>query len=208
MRVVDIRLKDKNQDLDVRLELQDSPCPLQIVTPTSTSDFTFTHKGASLLAAGSVRLGTQRWDITDERVALDFTFGFPAHHTIWQWLSAHGTTTAGARFAINGVAPTFHDTFHENVLWINDNPTVLSPLQFSFDPKNPHKKWDISSQDGRLSLQFVPEGMRRQNIDYKVISSRFVQPFGSLTGSYTDANGVVHHIQEASGVVEDHEARW
>ena len=61
MRIVDVRLKDKNQDLDVRLELNDSPNPLQIVTPTRGDDFTFTHKGSGLKANGTIRLGNQRW---------------------------------------------------------------------------------------------------------------------------------------------------
>ena len=208
MRIVDVRLKDKNQDLDVRLELQDTPNPLQIVTQTSGSDFTFTHKGAGLVANGSVRLGTKRWSIHNERVALDYTFGYPAHHTVWQWLSAHGTTQSGKRIAINGVAPTFHDSFHENVLWIDHEPTILSPLSFSFDKKHPHKEWSITSEDGTVELVFRPEGMRRQHIDYKLIASRFVQPFGSLTGFCTDKEGVRHEISEAFGVVEDHEARW
>ena len=208
MRIVDIRLKDKNQDLDVRLEVNDSPNPLQIVTPTRSSDFTFTHKGAGLRANGTIRLGKKRWDIQDERMAIDFTFGFPAHHTVWQWLSAHGRTLSGKEIAINGVAPIFHDSFHENVLWIDGEPTVLSPLSFEFDTQHPHKEWRIKTKDGSTELVFQPEGMRRQNINYQVISSRFVQPFGSIRGFCTDKNGVKHEIEQACGVVEDHEARW
>ena len=208
MRIVDVRLKDKNQDLDVRLELNDDPNPLQIVTPTRDSDFTFTHKGAGLKANGRIRLGNHRWSITDERAALDFTFGFPAHHTIWQWLSAHGNTKAGKAFSINGVSPVFHDSFHENVVWIEGEPTVLSPLIFAFDAQNPHKEWVIKTEDGSTELCFQPEGMRRQNINYRIIASRFVQPFGTLHGFCTDKDGVRHEIDQAFGVVEDHEARW
>lgn len=208
MRTVDIRLKDKNQDLDVRLELQDTPHPLQVVTPTAGSGFTFTHKGAGLVANGTVRLGAQRWNIQDEKVALDFTFGYPAHHTVWQWLSAHGTTAKGRNVSINAVAPIFHEKHHENILWIDNEPTVLSPLSFSFEPDNPHKEWTIASEDGTLELLFQPEGMRRQDINYKLIASRFVQPFGTLTGYCTDKTGIRHEIHKAFGVVEDHEARW
>ena len=208
MRIVDVRLKDKNQDLDVRLELNDDPNPLQVVTPTRGSDFTFTHKGAALKTNGSIRLGNQRWDICDERIALDFSFGFPARHTSWQWLSAHGNTLEGKNFSINGVAPVFHDSFHENVLWVEGEPTVLSPLIFHFDAKNPHKEWKVTTADGSTELLFQPEGIRRQNLNYRLISSRFVQPFGTLQGFCTDKHGVKHEILQACGVVEDHEARW
>ncbi|MAA77754.1 MAG: hypothetical protein CL916_00725 [Deltaproteobacteria bacterium] len=208
IRIVDVRLKDKNQDLDVRLELNDDPNPVQIVTPTRDSKFTFTHKGAALNTNGTIRLGNQRWNIHDERTALDFTFGFPAYHTVWQWLSAHGTTQAGKGFSINGVAPVFHDSFHENVLWIEGEPTVLPPLIFNFDAQNPHNEWMIKTEDGSTELSFQPEGMRRQNIDYRVIASRFVQPFGNLRGFCTDKHGFRHDIEDVCGVVEDHEARW
>lgn len=208
IRLFDIRLRDKNQDLDVRLTLQDTPNPLQIVTPTSADDFTFTHKGAALKTYGTVRLGTKKWNIENEYAALDFTFGYPAHHTVWQWLSAHGHTTSNIPFAINGVAPVFHQKFQENVLWLDGKPIPLSPLLFRFDQLQPHQEWSITNQEGTLSLRFIPEGLREQNINYGLVASRFVQPFGSLMGFFTDSDGEKHHIASAQGVVEDHEARW
>ena len=63
--------------------------------------------------------------------------------------------------------------------------------------------WRIRSEDGRVDLTFTPEGYRAQTIDLKVISSRYLQPFGTFSGQI---DGVA--IEGLPGVTEDHAARW
>jgi hypothetical protein len=63
--------------------------------------------------------------------------------------------------------------------------------------------WRVRSADGSVDLSFAPEGYRAQNIDLKLISSRYVQPFGTFSGTL---GGVA--IADVAGVTEDHVARW
>ena len=136
------------------------------------------------------------------------TFGYPAHKTSWQWLSVHGVSKENLSIAINLVAPIFHDRYQENVIWIDQKAIPLSAVEFSFSPEDPMAPWHIKSQDGALSLTFTPEGLRRQDLSYPVLASKFIQPFGTCSGSFKDKEGRCHTFDSLSGVVEDHHARW
>ena len=61
----------------------------------------------------------------------------------------------------------------------------------------------MQSVDGRVDLTFRAEGYRAQTVDLKVIFSRYVQPFGTFSGT---VNGIA--VEDLPGVAEDHAARW
>ncbi|MEC7985156.1 MAG: DUF2804 domain-containing protein [Myxococcota bacterium] len=210
VRTIDVRLKDKNQDLDVRLEVSDDMQlhpPLQIVTPTSGDDFTFTHKVNSLPVSGFVRLGDRRWSLQDARCAIDFSVGYPARETFWNWVSLCGKTNDGTDIGINGVAPIFHKEYNENILWLAEKPFKLSELIFDYNQENPMDPWKIYTEDRTLSLTFTPEGIRKESLNYRLVTSSFQQPFGAFEGSFTEPSGRIHELY-AAGVVEEHFARW
>jgi hypothetical protein len=66
----------------------------------------------------------------------------------------------------------------------------------------------MRSEDGGLDFVFTPEGRRAQNIDLKVVASRYVQPFGTFRGHVTAASGERIVIEALPGVTEEHAARW
>ena len=79
----------------------------------------------------------------------------------------------------------------------------MGPVEFSFQPEAPHAPWRVRSDDGHVDLTFHPEGHRAQTVDLKLISSRYVQPFGTFSGSL---DGVA--VEGLPGVAEDHAALW
>ena len=53
-----------------------------------------------------------------------------------------------------------------------------------------------------------PQQRQEQTIDLKLISSRYVQPFGSFSGHVTSPAGERIEVRDLPGVAEDHEALW
>ena len=80
--------------------------------------------------------------------------------------------------------------------------------KFEYDAKDTLLPWKISSEDGSVDIVFSPQGKRQQSIDYKIISSRFQQPFGLFSGTCTLPDGRRVIIDNQPGVVEEHHARW
>ena len=57
------------------------------------------------------------------------------------------------------------------------------------------------------NMMFRPLGMRQQDVDYQVLSSKFKQPFGLFEGKITYQQNT-YVIQDQPGVVEEHLAVW
>ena len=58
-----------------------------------------------------------------------------------------------------------------------------------------------------MDLIFTAFGIRSQDVDYSILSSKFKQPFGTFSGKITH-NGVVYDVDAQPGVVEEHLAVW
>jgi hypothetical protein len=212
IRSVDLRLSAEGRDLDMRLEIQDdlkALRPLQVVTPTAAGDFTFTHKAAGLPVLGSVRLGDRKWELRPETslCAIDFSFGYPARETRWNWASMAGRSDDGRVVGLNLVDPVFHPEHNENALWIGGEMVKAGAARFEYSKEDSLQPWHISTEDG-VDLRFTPLGKREQDIDYIVLSSRFQQPFGTFEGTLPDGKGGTVTVTGQPGVVEEHFARW
>ena len=61
--------------------------------------------------------------------------------------------------------------------------------------------------DGRVRLQFLPEGKRSADTNVGLLVSRFHQPFGQFKGTLGDGNQV-WELENVSGFTEEHYAKW
>lgn len=212
-RWIRVNLKNNGVPFELSLRLHDNFKdiePLQANRPTSSGTFSFTHKAAGLPVEGVARLGdkTFRFDPAKDFAVLDYTFGFPAHHTVWRWASFVGHATDGTRVGLNLVDPIQNETINENGIWIDGRLVDTGRAIYEYDPKDPMKPWRIKTQDGRVDLVFQALGKRAKNIDLGLLKSVFQQPFGYFTGTIQDETGKVFTIDGVPGVVEDHEAKW
>lgn len=211
-RFLDVQLKSEGREIDIRAEIMDSlerSPPLQVVTPTADRDFTFTHKNAGLPILGSIRLGNVRYEFDPEKdsAVVDYSIGFPARETFWNWASGTGRLDDGRWVGLNLVAPIFDAKNNENVFWIGGDWVKISGVNFDYDPSDILKEWKITSEDGILDITFKPLGRRVQNLNYQIVASQFQQPFGIFTGAARLPSGEVIEIN-FPGVVEEHFARW
>lgn len=210
---VDVKLKHDGRMVDMRLEIQDnwsSYPPHQVVTPTAKGQFSFTHKSAGLPVIGSILIGDRRIELKpeDSTAAIDYTIGYHDHQTNWNWASAGGKSDDGSQIGLNLVHPVYHDKYHENVLWINGQPQSIGAARFEYDDPASLNPWQLQSECGGIQLKFQPLGLRAQDINYGLLSSRFFQPFGLFSGTVIGNDGQSYRLRDMPGVVEEHFARW
>ncbi len=202
MGQISIQATWAHADVDLTLDANRAPPPLTAVAEVGVPGrFDFTQKTVLVPAEGEVRAGNIRFAVQGQLAGLDYTHGFLARETAWRW--AFGGGRAGSRLVAFNFSEGFLGGEGENAAWIDGEPLAAGPVRFSFQPEAPEAPWRIQSADGRVDLTFQPEGHRAQTVDLKLISSRYVQPFGTFSGTL---HGVP--VESLPGVAEDHAALW
>lgn len=165
----------------------------------------YTHKLAGVPARGALAFGGESIDLSRAVATLDWTRSLAKRHTIWKWASIGGYV-GDSRFGLNLSSDVYDHAGHsqENACWRQGRVTALGGVRFVV-PSGAHgEPWSIKSIDSdEVDLQFEPHGARSMDLDYKVIRTRFTQPFGIYRGRVLDQK-----IDGLFGVAEDHEALW
>jgi len=189
-------------DIDLTLDANRAPPPITAVAGVGAAGrFDVTQKTVLLPAEGEVRAGNIRYPVQGHYAGLDYTHGLLARETAWRWAFACGR--AGSHLLALNLSEGFLQGEGENAVWIDGEPLAVGPASFSFQPETPLEAWTIKSADGSVDLVFTPEGYRAQTVDLKLIASKYVQPFGTFSGT---VHGV--EVNDLPGVAEDHAARW
>jgi hypothetical protein len=191
-----IRASWAHVEIDLLLDAAKSPPPLSAVASVGEAGrFDYTQKNTLLVAEGEIYAGNNRFPLSGAPAGLDYTHGLLRRETSWRWAFC-----AGPRVAFN-LSDGFLKGDGENVAWIGGAPRPVGPVQFEYDAKAPVAPWRIRGDN--VDLTFKPEGLRRQDVDLKLILSRYVQPFGTFEGQVLGEK-----IEGLAGVSEDHAARW
>jgi hypothetical protein len=189
-------------DVDLLLDAGRAPAPITAIAPVGPPGrFDVTQKTVLVPAQGEVRAGNVRFPVEGQLAGLDYTHGLLARETSWRWAFAGGR--AGPHLVAFNLSDGFLQGEGENVVWVDGEPRAVGPVAFTFAPQTPMGAWTVRSADGRVDLRFQPEGFRTQTVDLKLIRSRYLQPFGTFSGTI---DGVA--FDGLAGVTEDHEARW
>ncbi len=203
-------------EIDVSFELQDNGASISALNnPPSSArakshrPFHYTHKLTGTPAQLRLHINGVQHEVKGISGVFDFTLGYPPRSTLWQWASWTGQLDDGRQLSGNLVAQTLNGL--ENAVWLGnaEQVTAIAMPQAIFD-YNPHdtmQPWRIRSADGRLDMQFVPEGARSEAIHLGILASDFTQPFGAFHGVWRDEDGSEHTLT-GMGVVEQHRALW
>ena len=146
---------------------------------------------------------------------LDFTKSLSNRVTKWKWVSFSCEATYRNQvvdFGINLSDLIYNDNngiSQENMIWLND--TLITVDKVIIDDSD--KIWRISTSSSPfLNLTFEPSGLREEHVNYGVIISDFIQPYGKFKGSVKistfDSNTENIIIHDAYGVVENHYSKW
>ena len=203
-RRLEVRMGGGRQRLRMSLTVEDDGRavePLCAITRLPGGRASFTHKVVGLPVHGEVTMGGRRLEIENALAAVDYTHCLPEHRTVWYWACAAGETTDGRRLGLNLVQGWNLERPAENAAWVDGKLAALGPVTFHAGADS----W-LMEGDG-LRVRFHPLGERRQDVDLKLIASRYVQPFGRFEGELT-VGGETLRFERLWGVTEDHEAAW
>jgi hypothetical protein len=196
-------------ELSVSLAFRTYAEPLVCLTRVGLKGFNYTHKAAGIPVKGTIRHNGEMWDIKPETSfgVRDFTLGYLARQTFWNWASGGGLDQAGNRIGFNLVQGVNETGFTENAFWINGRVVKTDVVDFRYDDLDLLKPWRIESNDGKVRLRFLPEGKRSADVHACLIVSKFHQPFGRFEGILRDGDQV-RELQNVSGFTEEHYAKW
>lgn len=196
-------------ELSINLSFDNYEEPLVCLTRVGLKGFNYTHKEAGIPVRGTIRHKGVSWNIQPEYSfgIRDYTLGYLARHTFWNWASGGGMDQAGNRLGFNLVQGVNETGFTENVFWVNGRLVKTGVVDFRYNDLDPLKPWHMESNDGRVRLKFLPVGKRSANVQAGLIISKFHQPFGRFEGTLGDGDRV-WELQNVSGFTEEHYAKW
>ncbi len=193
----------------VDLEIKDDHDPLRLVCPAGYNGWVFTRKSAGLPVEGEIRWDHRIWRCGPEtRASVDWSCGFMRRETAWNWASMAGTQADGRALGLNLAAGVNETGMTENALWLDGRCIRVGTARFEFDRYRPGADWYVSTDDGRVALQFTPSGVRREKLNALVLASNFRQFIGTFTGFVRDDAGNKIPVDGLRGLMEDHYARW
>ncbi|MBX5484854.1 MAG: DUF2804 domain-containing protein [Myxococcaceae bacterium] len=192
------------------LQTEGAAPALTVISPVGGDGIlNVTQKRCGLGASGSLRIGRNLYTLDGGVAGIDYTHGYLARHTAWRWAMGNGRLSDGTALGFN-LVEGFNDASprcNENALWFGDRLIPLDRARFEFDKGAPERPWKISTRDGALSLSFQPLHLHREERDYKVVRSHFVQPLGLFSGTLRiDGRAVI--IEDVGGVTEDQDILW
>ena len=194
----------KGKRLQVKMTILENEKGSTTIAPAGERPFHHTYKNLLLPTQVEAQVDGQTINFSGNIGGIDFSKGYPPHHTFWNWASMNAVTESGIEFGVNLVGD-FNNSI-ENALWVNGEVSQLSQATFSYGRPVEKSLWHIKTLDDRLSMEFKPLGMRSENINALLMLSRFKQPFGVFTGTVM-LDGKSHKFT-GYGVVEEHFAKW
>jgi len=184
--------------------------PLVALLPLGPNRPMFTHKSACPVS-GELAIGGEKvWLAPDRDVALlDYHKAFYPHHTFWRWATFGSIDSNGEILGVNLTHNVIEDDarYNENCIWHGNRVSPVGPARFSI-PEDRRKPWRIRTLDGRVELELVPQGLRRERVSFGLLGSSYDQPYGLYWGTLTDSEGVRHEVDRVFGLAEDHVAIW
>ena len=127
--------------------------------------------------------------------------------TKWKWASLSGVSAKGSAVGLNLSAEVYDDDRGhsvENAFFIDGEVRPLGGVRFGV-PANPKTAlWTIRSIDtDEVALEFQPAGAVEERMNFGVVRSDFVQPYGQFAGHVCG-----HDVTGCFGVVEKHLSLW
>ena len=139
---------------------------------------------------------------------MDYTVGFHARRTGWNWSAAGGHATDGTPVAINFAMDIDQGTNTVPVYWIGGDIYRIQQVTFDYDIADPMKPWRIYSPDTSVDLTFQPLGMREGKMGIGILMYDLKQPFGFYNGTIKAEDGKTYTIVNMVGIAEKHVALW
>jgi len=197
-----LRAKASGLHVDVMLDPRCEPIVASNLLIDSGTGIT--EKGLSLHARGTVTVKSEMFDISHALGGTDFTDGYLPRHTRWKWANVSGRTD-GHIIGVNLVQGFMGES--ECTISIDREMQRVGEGVFSV-PADPLQPWQVRSKCGRVDLAFQPVALHTENLDLRVLHSKFLQPVGIFSGTVQSNDGRTLQVRDMLGVCEDQDVLW
>jgi hypothetical protein len=184
--------------------------PMRICTPAGATGWVYARKTAGHRVSGSLRWEGRAYDLgaLDVLGHHDWSAGFMRRHTFWNWGCLAGRASGGRIVGMNVSCGVNETSFTENCFWLDGRLHKLDTVFFDYDRRDLKRPWRVSSYDGRLRLEFHPEGGHVEKVNAGIVATNFNQLFGRYRGSFETADRERIPIDGLLGYMESHYAKW
>lgn len=172
--------------------------------------FYYNTKLNCMTVSGEFRHAGKHYQLSPVRDlgVLDWGRGVWTYRNTWYWASASGFVN-GEAFGLNfGYGFSDRTPASENLLLYRGRAHKLGEIRFHFDRHHWLNPWRISSDDGRVELEFIPRVDRNSHFNTLIIASEQHQVFGHYRGRVTLDNGQVLQLSHLPGFAEEVRNRW
>lgn len=202
-----VALRSPELTLDARLETASAPPPIGAVASVGGPTLVqVTAKHALLSVSGTAIIDGKRRSLDGGLAGVDYSHGYLPRRTQWRWAFVHGRARSGERVGVNLVQGFVGEP--ECAVWIDDALYPVGEGRISFNEARPLDPWEVRSSDGAVDLRFEPGALHAEHRDLLVVSSDYVQPVGSFSGSIEVPGRGRIELERALGVVEDQHVVW
>ena len=184
--------------------------PMRICTRAGATGWVFARKTAGLEVGGTLTWEGRTYDLGALHLYghHDWSAGFMRRRTFWNWGCLAGRIADGRVVGMNVSCGVNETSFTESCFWVDGRLHKLDAVAFDYDRRDLMQPWRIGSFDGRLALEFRPEGKHVERINAWIVASHFNPLFGRYAGWLAIADGERIAIDGMLGYAESHYAKW
>jgi len=184
--------------------------PMYICTPTGPTGWVYARKTAGHAVSGSLRVDGRTVDLAAIGALghHDWSAGYMRRHTFWNWGCIAGRLADGRVVGMNVACGVNETSFTENCFWLDGRLHKLDAVAFDYNRRDVMQPWRVTSFDGRLHLDFRPEGRHAEKINAFIVASNFNQLIGRYDGWLETAAGERLTVTNMLGYMESHYAKW
>ncbi len=184
--------------------------PMCICTRAGATGWVYARKTAGQRVTGRLAWDGGSVDLgaLDIRGHHDWTAGFMRRETFWNWGCLAGRVADGRVVGMNVSCGVNETSFTESCFWLDGVLHKVDAVFFDYDRANLERPWRVRSFDGRVALEFHPEGKHVENVNAWIVATNFNQLYGRYSGTLTTARGERIRVDRMLGYAESHYARW
>lgn len=197
-------------ELNVKLYYlnQDS---MVIATPFVENEkaFYYNQKVNHLEAEGSVKVGEEKFDLTNMLGVLDWGRGVWTYNNTWYWSSASGRLDDGTLFGFNlGYGFSDRSMATENMVFYNGKAYKLNDVDFGVPASSYMEPWHFTSSDKAINMTFQPIHHKDVDVNLGVFRHNPNQVFGLFSGYIEITGGEKIAFNDIFGFAEKVHNKW
>lgn len=181
--------------------------PLVVSLPVEPHHYFYTHKVPAPVS-GSIRVGddVQELDPARDTGNMDEHRNYYPVPNCWLFGAFTGRDKKGRLISVNMCDNAIRDQEHwnENCLWVDGKISLLGPIAFEVDLKNPMQPWRMKEKYGRLELEMTPDG-GNEPFNIPPLGFKYYQKCGPYRGHLIDDAGRRIEVEGVYGEAEDFE---